>query len=78
LGAWRVTLTPPVLNAARQVTFLVAGAGKAARLREVLIGPYQPDTLPAQIVRPADGRVLWLVDRAAAAELPEENFSQIP
>ncbi len=78
VGAWRVTLTPPVLNAARQATFLVVGAGKAVCLREVLAGPYQPDTLPAQIVWPADGRVLWLVDRAAAAELPGALFPQMP
>jgi hypothetical protein len=44
------------------VTFLVAGAGKAERLHQVLAGPYQPDVLPAQIVRPADGQLLWLVE----------------
>ncbi|GAB4435832.1 MAG: 6-phosphogluconolactonase [Anaerolineae bacterium] len=67
LGAWRVTLTPAVLNAAANVIFLVAGAHKAARLREVLHGPYQPDALPAQVVKPAAGRLLWLVDQAAVA-----------
>ena len=71
LSAWRVTLTPVVLNAAAQVTFVVSGAGKAERLREVLAGPYQPDVLPAQVVRPTDGRLLWLVDAAAAAHLRE-------
>jgi 6-phosphogluconolactonase len=64
--ARRVTLTPPALNAARQVMFLVSGAGKAETLRAVLAGPYQPHTLPAQIVRPSDGHLLWLVDAAAA------------
>jgi 6-phosphogluconolactonase len=71
LAAWRVTLTPAAINAAAQVTFIVSGAGKAERLREVLAGPYQPDVLPAQIVRPTDGRLLWLVDAAAAAHLRE-------
>jgi 6-phosphogluconolactonase len=66
LSAWRVTLTPVAINAAAHVTFLVSGAGKAKRLREVLDGPHQPDVLPAQIVRPTDGRLLWLVDAAAA------------
>jgi 6-phosphogluconolactonase len=71
LAAWRLTLTPAAINAATHVTFVVSGAGKAKRLREVLDGPYQPDVLPAQIVRPTDGRLLWLVDAAAAVHLRE-------
>jgi 6-phosphogluconolactonase len=71
LSAWRVTLTPVAINAAAHVIFIVSGAGKAERLPEVLAGPYQPDILPAQIVRPADGRLLWLVDAAAAVHLRE-------
>ena len=66
----RVTLTLPVLNAAANVIFLVAGAGKAERLAQVLNGPFQPDNLPAQAVRPVSGYLLWLVDQAAAAEIP--------
>jgi 6-phosphogluconolactonase len=69
LSAWRVTLTPVAINAAAHVTFLVSGAGKAERLREVLDGPHQPDVLPAQIVRPTDGRLLWLADAAAAVHV---------
>ena len=66
---WRITLTPPVINAARTVVFIAAGAGKAAVLKEILEGPLRPDTLPAQIVRPADGNLLWMLDREAAALL---------
>lgn len=66
---WRVTLTPVVLNAACEVVFIVSGAGKAAVLREVLEGPRAPDRLPAQVVRPASGRLTWLVDAAAAGAL---------
>jgi 6-phosphogluconolactonase len=69
LSAWRVTLTPVAINAAAHVTFLVYGVGKAERLREVLDGPRQPDVLPAQIVRPTDGRLLWLADAAAAVHV---------
>lgn len=68
----RVTLTPAALNAAAHVAFLVSGAGKAARLREVLTTPPQPDRLPAQIVRPTDGELLWLVDAPAASGLPPD------
>jgi 6-phosphogluconolactonase len=63
----RVTLTFPVLNAARQVMIMVAGAAKAAALREVLNGPTTVDQHPAVGVRPIDGSLLWLVDKAAAA-----------
>ena len=65
----RVTITPVVLNAAAHVAFIVSGAAKAERLRQVLSDPYQPDLLPAQIVRPAGGQVTWLVDEPAAAGL---------
>ena len=66
---WRITLTPPVINAAREVVFIVAGGGKASVLRDVLEGPNRPDVLPAQIVRPGGGEPLWMVDRNAAALL---------
>jgi 6-phosphogluconolactonase len=69
LGTWRITLTPAVINTAAQVTFLVAGAGKSERLRQVLVGPHQPDVLPAQIVSPTGGQALWLADAAAASRL---------
>ena len=67
--AYRITLTPPVLNAAREVTFLVAGAEKAAIVREVLRGPRDVMRLPAQVVAPTDGELTWLLDAAAAAQL---------
>jgi 6-phosphogluconolactonase len=66
LGAHRITLTVPVLNAAASAIFLVSGEGKAEALRAVLEGPHRPDRFPAQLVRPRDGRLLFLVDRAAA------------
>jgi 6-phosphogluconolactonase len=65
----RVTLTAPVVNAARHVLFLVVGAEKASMLRRVLEGPHDPDALPAQLVAPTNGRLTWMVDAAAAAEL---------
>jgi len=69
LGAWRVTLTAPAIDAARHVTFLVNGAAKAERLREVLKGARDPSRLPSQLIRPSDGTLEWYVDRAAAARL---------
>ena len=67
----RITLTPVVLNAAAEVVFLVGGADKAAMLHRVLDGPVQPDVLPAQIVAPHHGRLRWLVDTGAAAQLED-------
>lgn len=69
LGRHRITLTPPVLNRAAAVVFLVTGAEKAEALAAVLEGPRRPDVYPSQVVRPEAGALLWLVDRAAAARL---------
>jgi 6-phosphogluconolactonase len=64
---WRVTLTPPAINAARQVTFLVSGRAKARTVQQVIRGPRQSRLLPAQIVRPKSGNLTWLLDSEAAA-----------
>jgi 6-phosphogluconolactonase len=64
----RITVTPPVLRAARQVIVTVTGTAKAAVVARVLAGSLDPERLPAQLVRP-DERVTWVIDRAAAAEL---------
>jgi 6-phosphogluconolactonase len=69
VGMWRLTLTPVAINDAAEVLFLVSGAGKAAMLQQVLEGPYHPEALPAQVVAPRDGRLVWMVDAAAAARL---------
>ena len=69
LGMARMTLTPPVLNHAADVIFLVAGEGKASALRMVLEGPHDPDRVPAQVVRPISGGPAWFVDAAAASQL---------
>jgi 6-phosphogluconolactonase len=69
LNTSRITLTLPVLNAARQVAFLVSGADKAAVLREVLEGKGPGEKYPSKLVQPSDGKLIWFVDRAAASEL---------
>jgi len=65
----RLTFTPPILNAARNVLFLVTGADKADALHAVIEGPYNPDEYPAQIVRPPEGEVTWMVDTAIAQKI---------
>ena len=68
---WRITLTWPVINQGREVAFLIEGDKKAQVLHEVFEGPYQPETYPSQIIRPASGKLTLLLDTAAAAKLPE-------
>jgi 6-phosphogluconolactonase len=58
-----------VINDAHEIIFFVTGAEKAAMLKAVLEGQYQPDRLPAQIIRPTQGKVIWMVDQAAASSL---------
>lgn len=68
LSTVRVTLTFPVINAARAVFFLVAGGTKAAALAATLADSGDPVRFPGRRVRPADGRVEWFVDAAAAPD----------
>lgn len=72
---WRITLTWPVINQGREVAFLIEGSGKAQVLHDVLQGPYQPETYPSQIIRPASGRLTLLLDTGAAAKLPKPESS---
>jgi 6-phosphogluconolactonase len=69
LNAWRLTMTPPIINAAANVVFVVAGKSKAEALRDILNGPYQPDTLPAQAIHPITNQAIWLMDEDAATLL---------
>lgn len=61
----RISLTPPVLNAAVRTVFLVTGVAKAPTLARVLEGPRDPDALPSQTIEGA----AWFVDAAAASML---------
>ncbi|HKV26406.1 MAG TPA: 6-phosphogluconolactonase [Candidatus Acidoferrum sp.] len=65
----RITLTAPAINNSRRVLFLVSGADKCLALTAVLERAFEPDQLPAQLIRPANGSLLWLVDAAAGGQL---------
>jgi len=67
LDTWRLTSTATILRAARETVVLVAGAGKAGVLAEVLEGP--DGVYPIQLLREASGSVTFLCDRAAASGL---------
>jgi 6-phosphogluconolactonase len=72
---WRITLTWPVINQGREVAFLIEGTAKAQVIHDVFLGPYQPDTYPSQIIRPASGQLTLLLDAAAASKLPKPEDS---
>jgi 6-phosphogluconolactonase len=75
LGAYRITLTPAVINNARNVIFLVAGESKAHALRNALESGPEPEAYPSQLVKPAHGTLLWMVDFAAASLLSDQRRS---
>jgi 6-phosphogluconolactonase len=64
-GHYRLTLTAPVLNNAEEVMFLVSGAEKAPALQSVLYSDAPAEQFPAKLIQPVNGRLIWLVDRAA-------------
>ena len=68
----RITFTFPVLNNAAEVMFVASGPDKAEMVRQVLEGknttPY-----PSQQVQPKDGKLLWMLDEAAAAKLTRSS-----
>ncbi len=78
-GDSRLTLTLPVIDAARRVFFVVTGGEKAGMVAEVLEGLRMPVAVPAQAVAPSAGVLTWLLDAAAAAELsPARRAASVP
>ncbi|MGZ4821375.1 MAG: 6-phosphogluconolactonase [Terriglobales bacterium] len=75
VDGWRISMSAPLLNHGRTVAFLIAGEEKAQVLREVLLGPHEPERLPAQLIAP-EGKLLWLVDDAAAALVSRGGLEQ--
>ena len=70
---WRITLTWPVINHASSVFFEIAGEDKAERVRDVFMGPRDPERLPSQLIWPSSGILTLFLDKAAAALLPATN-----
>jgi 6-phosphogluconolactonase len=68
-ATYRITITPHVINGARNVAIATEGAAKAPALAAVIDGEYRPVDYPIQIVAPRNGKLVWFIDRAAAANL---------
>lgn len=69
LDSFRLTLTARILNKAAHVLFLITGADKAEALAQVLEGERDPLRLPAQLIQPELGELVWYVDTRAANKL---------
>jgi len=74
VNMWRITMTAPMLNAARNIVFLATGADKAPVIRDVLFGDYDIERKPAQLIQPVHGQVTWLIDKASSAQLPPNSY----
>jgi len=67
---WRISQTFPTILKSSNIMFLVSGTGKAAALKQVLEGEYQPDVYPSQVIARSDHpHVIWAVDADAASLL---------
>jgi 6-phosphogluconolactonase len=64
---FRITLTAALINRAKQIVVLTFGENKAQALNEVLYGAYDPEKYPTQLIKPLDGELLFLTDKAATS-----------
>ena len=69
----RITCTAPVANNSAAVLFMIAGADKAPALKAVLEGPFEPEQLPSQLIKPVNGNLFFLVDSAAGSMLSRDS-----
>jgi len=74
---FRITLTAPLINKAKENIVLVFGSNKANAFYEVIEGKRQPEKYPSQLLAPsAGGQLIWLADEAASQKLSAENQNQ--
>lgn len=72
LKKYRITMTPALINQARQILFLVEGENKAGILNSVLTSDFKPDQFLAQLIKPVNSNLDWFTDKYAASLLPVE------
>ncbi|XAR65295.1 6-phosphogluconolactonase [Bertholletia excelsa] len=73
----RITFTMPVINSASNVAMVVTGSSKAEAVHLAIdaVGPDCP-SLPARMVQPSQGKLVWFLDKAAASKLDGAQFSE--
>ncbi len=65
----RITVTGKIINRSRTVVFLVTGESKAEVVAQIIEKKYGWDKLPASMVNPSEGELIWLLDAKAANRL---------
>ena len=65
-NTYRITMTAPMINQAKNIAFLVFGENKAAAVKQVIKGPRNPEYYPAQLINPWEGSLHWYMDKRAA------------
>ncbi len=66
---YRITLMPSIVNKASNIAFMVTGENKSEILHRIIEGSYDPNVLPAQIIKPGNGNLYWFLDKEAAKKL---------
>ncbi len=66
---YRITLMPSIVNKASHIAFMVTGENKSEILYRILEGKYEPDILPAQMIKPENGELYWFLDKKSAGKL---------
>jgi 6-phosphogluconolactonase len=64
---FRITMTAPLINQARNIAFLLEGDGKAQILKKILTEDHAPEEYPAELIQPVNGTLYWFADKKAAA-----------
>lgn len=66
---YRITLMPSIVNKASHIAFMVTGENKSEILYRIIEGQYEPNVLPAQLIKPENGELHWFLDKVAAEKL---------
>lgn len=66
---YRITLMPSIVNKASHIAFMVTGENKSEILYRIIEGQYEPNVLPAQLIKPENGELHWFLDKNAAKKL---------
>ena len=75
-NTYRITMTAPLINQARNIAFLVYGKAKAEAVHHVLESEYDPEQYPAQLIKPEHGNLQWYLDEDAASLLKDATRSR--
>ena len=65
-STYRITMTAPLINQAKNIAYLAYGDKKAAAVQHVINGAYMPKQYPAQLIEPTNGELHWFLDEKAA------------